>query len=536
LAEREALVQAREEKLAMSDLGGVGEIGGGRGGEGSLALLSKKSVGGRAVDGESVGDRAVEGAEAEVLVFEDTFEELDMEIWAHDITMAGGGNWEFQYYTNNRSNSFVEEGVLYLQPTLTEETIGEANMMGEKPFRFDMWGMWPSDACTSNAFYGCERISDAGAQLVINPVQSARLRTTGTFTFQYGRLEVEAKLPRGDWLWPAIWLLPEKNVYGQWPASGEIDVMESRGNKPGYVKGGYDSFGSCMHWGPYFALDKYDMTCESFTLPEGKGTFNDDFHVFGMVWNEQGLYTYLDREDQKVLEVKFDRPFFERGDFSDVPGTGNPWIGRPNAAPFDQPFYLVLNVAVGGLSNFFEDGEDGKPWTNTGKGAPYLFAKAKDEWYPSWAGRDSALQVKSVRVWQKPGQGKASVLGEKPREGAGVGGAGNDAVLAPSSAPRKGHDSHQNNDSHQNKPLSGVDTSKRRGSTGGWIFGSLLVLVLAGAGVAYGVYLRMGGFPGTGNRVGGGRGGQVYTSVVGGSEAPYQATSYSDATRSTHRI
>ena len=70
-------------------------------------------------------------------------------------------------------------------------------VLGVKPFRFDMWGMWPSDACTSNAFYGCERMSDQGAQLVINPIQSARLRTTGTFTFQYGRLEVEAKLPRG---------------------------------------------------------------------------------------------------------------------------------------------------------------------------------------------------------------------------------------------------------------------------------------------------------------------------------------------------
>ncbi len=150
-----------------------------------------------------------------------------------------------------------------------------------------------------------------------------------------------------DWLWPAIWLLPEKNAYGQWPASGEIDVMESRGNKPGYVKGaclpavlafslwglflflffwapprlsarsfpcpprrppqitvhpptpteppppphpttagGYDSFGSCMHWGPYFALDSYEMTCQAYTLPKSEGTFNDNFHVFGLYWDE----------------------------------------------------------------------------------------------------------------------------------------------------------------------------------------------------------------------------------------------------------
>ena len=70
----------------------------------------------------------MEGVGAEQLIFEDTFEELDMDIWEHDITMAGGGNWEFQYYTNNRTNSFVDDGVLYLQPTLTEHTIGEENV------------------------------------------------------------------------------------------------------------------------------------------------------------------------------------------------------------------------------------------------------------------------------------------------------------------------------------------------------------------------------------------------------------------------
>ncbi|CAM9810669.1 unnamed protein product, partial [Hapterophycus canaliculatus] len=74
-------------------------------------------------------------------------------------------------------------------------------------------------------FYGCSRASNMASRIPINPVMSARVRTAGTFSFRYGRIEVKAKLPRGDWLWPAIWLLPEQNVYGQWPASGEIDIM-----------------------------------------------------------------------------------------------------------------------------------------------------------------------------------------------------------------------------------------------------------------------------------------------------------------------
>ena len=67
---------------------------------------------------------------------------------------------------------------------------------------------------------------------MINPIRSARLRSVKSFSFQYGRVEIKAKLPKGDWLWPAIWMLPAHNEYGQWPASGEIDIMESRGNDP----------------------------------------------------------------------------------------------------------------------------------------------------------------------------------------------------------------------------------------------------------------------------------------------------------------
>ena len=91
---------------------------------------------------------------AETLVFEDNFDSLDFETWQHEITMGGGGNWEFEEYTNNRTNTFVNDGVLYIQPTLTSEAIGLDEMMtGDR----SIWGGAPADLCTSNAFYGCER-------------------------------------------------------------------------------------------------------------------------------------------------------------------------------------------------------------------------------------------------------------------------------------------------------------------------------------------------------------------------------------------
>lgn len=57
------------------------------------------------------------------------------------------------------------------------------------------------------------------------------MRTAETFSFKYGRVEIKAKLPKGKWIWPALWLLPKHSIYGNWPASGEIDIMESRGNE-----------------------------------------------------------------------------------------------------------------------------------------------------------------------------------------------------------------------------------------------------------------------------------------------------------------
>jgi hypothetical protein len=109
------MIRQREEELGVKVLGGT------KGRKGSSRQTQVTGAPGE-------GEVAMERVGAEQLIFEDTFEELDMDIWEHDITMAGGGNWEFQYYTNNRTNSFVEDGVLYLQPTLTEHTIGEENV------------------------------------------------------------------------------------------------------------------------------------------------------------------------------------------------------------------------------------------------------------------------------------------------------------------------------------------------------------------------------------------------------------------------
>ena len=80
----------------------------------------------------------------------------------------------------------------------------------------------------------CGAVSNATSGTVINPVMSARITTKNSHHIHYGKVEIVAKLPRGDWLWPALWMLPVDNSYGPWPLSGEIDIMESRGNGEDY--------------------------------------------------------------------------------------------------------------------------------------------------------------------------------------------------------------------------------------------------------------------------------------------------------------
>ena len=127
-------------------------------------------------------------AMADTLIWEDQFDKLDFSKWSHEVTMGGGGNWEFEWYTNNRTNSFVEDGVLHLQPTLTRDNLGDDTLhTGD----VNLWGGKYSNECTSNAFYGCERNAAASGN-VINPVQSARIRSAGKFSFKYGKIEVKA--------------------------------------------------------------------------------------------------------------------------------------------------------------------------------------------------------------------------------------------------------------------------------------------------------------------------------------------------------
>jgi len=333
------------------------------------------------------------------LVFSDDFNTFDLEKWQHENTMSGGGNWEFQIYSNTRENSYTRGGILYIKPTLTNDRYGE-NFVETQTL--SLHGGAPADECTNPAFYGCERSGSGGN--VINPAMSARIRTTESFNFRYGRVEVRAKLPAGDWLWPAIWMMPRYNGYGSWPASGEIDIMESRGNRKLFssagVNIGSEQVSSTLHYGPYWPYNGYENAHAETNSPVDNG-FDRDFHTYGVEWTDQHIKFLVDGKETKTITPPAGG-FWELGNFpNNVP---NPWIAaeNPRMAPFDQKYYLIINLACGGTNGFFPDDTTGsaqKPWSNSGGNAFAEFWNARNQWYPTWNGEDAALQIDYVRVY-----------------------------------------------------------------------------------------------------------------------------------------
>lgn len=277
--------------------------------------------------------------------------------------MNGFGTGSFDWTTSDSANSYIDANGLHIVPTLTTEatTLTSNDLMNAYTLNLTYGS---SDAeCTGSSYRECSAVSNSTKGTMIPPVRSARLTTKGRKSIRYGRIEVVAKLPKGDWLWPAIWMMPENSTYGEWPASGEIDIMESRGNNVSYdinsnEFGGRDTFASALHWGPTPKTDAFWRTTRGRSLR--RTDFSKGYHKFGLEWSKDYMVTYVDNRLQEVLFVNFKKEasMWDRGRFAWQAENStiiqNPWAkSNTNNAPFDQDFYLILNVAVGSRNGWF---------------------------------------------------------------------------------------------------------------------------------------------------------------------------------------
>lgn len=248
------------------------------------------------------------------LIFEDNFDSIDKSKWKFENTLAGGGNWEFQWYPgHDRKNAYTSNGNLHIAPTTTASIFGENYLTSARV-------VIPADQCTASFDDGCSRTGTRDH--IINPIRSAKMDTSNAFSFKYGTIEIRAKLPAGDWLWPALWLLPKKNVYGSWPSSGEIDLMESRGNndfRAWNKQIGNEQVSSTLHFGPSPSHNGF-MTAhfEKNTKPG----YSNGFHLFKLIWTPEKLKFYVDHKLTGTVDAG--NGFWERAKLWES-GMPNPW-------------------------------------------------------------------------------------------------------------------------------------------------------------------------------------------------------------------
>lgn len=145
---------------------------------------------------------------------------------------------------------------------------------------------------------------------------SGRLKTAGRFSQKYGRFEARIRIPSGRGIWPAFWLLGDDFSITGWPACGEIDIMEGIGSKASNIYGG-------LHGPGYFGRN---ASTGSYRLPAGR--FSDNFHVFAVEWEPAVVRFYVDTH------------LYATKTPADLPA-GKRWV-------YDHPFFLILNLAVGG--------------------------------------------------------------------------------------------------------------------------------------------------------------------------------------------
>lgn len=217
------------------------------------------------------------------LVWSDEFSEpngsgLDPTKWVLEVGGDGWGNQELEYYTNRRQNAYVQDGSLVIR---------------------------------------AQREKYKGQEGVSRDYTSARLKTQGKFSQTYGRFEARMKIPYGQGLWPAFWMLGADIDSAGWPACGEIDIMENIGKEPSIIHGS-------IH-GPGYAGDAGIEA--RYTLSDMK-RFADDFHTFAVEWAPDAIRFYVDG-DLYVTRTRADLR------------SGHLWV-------FDHPFFLLMNVAVGG--------------------------------------------------------------------------------------------------------------------------------------------------------------------------------------------
>jgi beta-glucanase (GH16 family) len=281
----------------------------------------------------ALGAAFAQAANGWTLVWADEFAQADGSApdpakWVYDLGGGGWGNNELETYTNRRTNSWIEGGKLII-------------------------------AARSETFTGSDNIQ--------RNYTSARLKTQGKAAWTLGRMEARIKLPRGQGIWPAFWMLGTNITSAGWPTCGEIDILENIGREPYIVHG-------TVH-GPDYSGGNAIGGGLTNAVPVA-----DDFHLYAIEWEAARIRWFMDNRLYFTVTP------------ANLPG-GAQWV-------FDHPHFFILNVAVGGA------------WPGNPNGSTVFPQKMEVDYVRVYAATNAAMPALQIR--KTPAQVEVVWPGEFP--------------------------------------------------------------------------------------------------------------------------
>ncbi|XP_034477241.1 gram-negative bacteria-binding protein 1-like [Drosophila innubila] len=313
------------------------------------------------------------------LIFEENFDQLNETRWQHEVrTPSDITDVEFLLYDGKAR---VRDGQLIIEPQLWSSYRPDLDITNAK---LDL-----SERCTGIHNRQKECVLRTGGTFIMPPVVVPRISTVDSFQFKYGRIEIRAKLPKGDWLVPLLLLEPYREYYGQTGyESGQLRVAMARGNDHLRLPHGKLIDGRTLLAGPVLSTEASQR--EDFMVPLRRNVhFGNDFHVYGLEWSSQSFRFTIDGKEYGELSSIFADSHSNAG-----------WRRGGPLAPFDRMFYISVGLSVGGFGDFVDNLTTAtyeKPWSNKNPRAMLHFWQRQNDWLPSW--KQPNLLVDYVRVF-----------------------------------------------------------------------------------------------------------------------------------------
>ncbi|KAK4876686.1 hypothetical protein RN001_009192 [Aquatica leii] len=313
------------------------------------------------------------------LIFQDLFNELSPKRWKPEVRYGGEPDYEFVIYQDSAENLRINKNMVHFTPTLVEEKLGPEFV--SKPNAYDL-----GENCTGipESF---ECVQTPRAWSILPPVFASQVSTRDRFSFVYGVIEIRAKVPKGDWIYPQLYLKSKNDFYGAGYDSGLIKIAFVPGNADmNRVLSGGCIFGESVY-ARYYGIKSVLSPWE----------WSKDFHIYKLEWRPDGISLIVDNEVYGNVYPPDGGFVLKDDELSIDKATAERWKKGSEMAPFDKEMYIIFGVGVGGVV-FPNKKDGGKPWSNEDPKAQLHFYKALDTWHKTWSNK-STLIIDYVRVW-----------------------------------------------------------------------------------------------------------------------------------------